>query len=114
MTYRSLEDRVGTLAGCLRRSGVTARDRVAYLGPSCPELLEAVLTDSPDIDAAGVVARPDDKLGEVPVAFVVPAPGRALSPEKVLSLFDGRLASYKHPREVVILEARPRTAGGQA
>jgi fatty-acyl-CoA synthase len=78
-----------------------------------PADLEAVLNDSPDIDAAAVVARPDDKLGEVPVAFVVPAPGHALSPDGVLSRFDGRLAPYKHPRDVVILDAMPRTSVGK-
>jgi fatty-acyl-CoA synthase len=78
-----------------------------------PADLEAVLAESPDIEAAAVVGRPDDELGEVPVAFVVPAPGRTLSREQVLSLFEGRLAPYKHPRDVIFLEALPRTSVGK-
>jgi fatty-acyl-CoA synthase len=78
-----------------------------------PADLEAVLAESPDIEATAVVGRPDDKLGEVPVAFVVPAPGRSLSREQVLSLFEGRLAPYKHPRDVIFLEALPRTSVGK-
>ncbi|MCU1588295.1 MAG: AMP-binding protein, partial [Frankiales bacterium] len=42
LTYRGLEERVGRLAGVLGASGVAAGDRVAYLGPSCPEILEAL------------------------------------------------------------------------
>jgi acyl-CoA synthetase (AMP-forming)/AMP-acid ligase II len=78
-----------------------------------PADLEAVLAESPDIEAAAVVGRPDHELGEVPVAFVVPAPGRVLSREQVLSPFEGRLAKYKHPRDVIFLEALPRTSVGK-
>jgi fatty-acyl-CoA synthase len=78
-----------------------------------PADLEAVLAESPDIDAAAVVGRPDEELGEVPVAFVVPAPGRTLARAQVLSLFEGRLAPYKHPRDVIFLEALPRTSVGK-
>jgi fatty-acyl-CoA synthase len=78
-----------------------------------PADLETVLAESPDIGAAAVVGRPDDELGEVPVAFVVPAPGHTLSREQVLSLFEGRLAPYKHPRDVIFLEALPCTSVGK-
>jgi fatty-acyl-CoA synthase len=78
-----------------------------------PADLEAVLADSPDIAAAAVVARPDDKLGEVPVAFVVRSAGSRVSAEQVLALFDGRIAPYKQPRDVIFLDAMPRTPVGK-
>ncbi len=78
-----------------------------------PADLEAVLLESPDIRAAAVVARPDDLLGEVPVVFVVPVPGTSLTPDAVLQLFDGRLAEYKHPRQVHIIDAMPCTSVGK-
>jgi indoleacetate---CoA ligase len=78
-----------------------------------PADLEAVLADSPDIAAAAVVSRPDDKLGEVPVAFVVRSAGRQLSAEQVLALFDGRVAPYKRPRDVIFLDAMPQTSVGK-
>jgi fatty-acyl-CoA synthase len=78
-----------------------------------PADLEAVLAESPDIAAAAVVGRPDDRLGEVPVAFIVRTAGRHLSAEQVLALFDGRVAAYKRPRDVVFLDAMPRTAVGK-
>ena len=75
-----------------------------------PSDLEAVLSGCPDILEAAVVGRPDDKLGEVPVACVVAKPGRPLTAEQVMALFEGRLATYKHPRDVLFLESLPRNA----
>ena len=78
-----------------------------------PADLEAVLADSPDIAAAAVVGRPDDELGEVPVAFIVRKAGSQLSAEQVLALFDGRVAPYKRPRDVIFLDAMPQTSVGK-
>jgi fatty-acyl-CoA synthase len=78
-----------------------------------PADLEAVLADSPHIAAAAVVGRPDDKLGEVPVAFVVPAAGSQPSAEEVMALFDGRIAPYKQPHAIIFLDAMPRTSVGK-
>ncbi len=78
-----------------------------------PADLEAVLADSPGIAAAAVVGRPDDKLGEVPVAFVVRSGGSHLSAGQVLALFEGRVAPYKRPRDVIFLDSMPRTSVGK-
>ena len=78
-----------------------------------PADLEQILAESPDVAEAAVVARPDAELGEVPVACVVPAPGGSLTPEQVSSLFEARLATYKHPRDVVFLDRLPRTSLGK-
>ena len=58
--------------------------------------------------------RPHDKLGEVPIAFVVRTAGSQLSAEQVLALFDGRVAPYKRPRDVIFLNAIPRTPVGKS
>ncbi len=56
----------------------------------------------------------DPRWGEAPVACVVPKPGRALTRDDVLALFQGRLARYKHPRDVVFLPGPlPRTSLGK-
>lgn len=78
-----------------------------------PADLEAVLAESPGIEAAAVVGRPDEELGEVPVAFVVRSAGSRLSAEDVLALFEGRVAAYKKPRDVIFLDAMPRTSVGK-
>ncbi len=78
-----------------------------------PAELESVLAECPDIAEAAVVGRPDPRWGEVPVACVVPRPGARLSREAVLDLFRDRLARYKHPGDVLFLEALPRTVMGK-
>jgi fatty-acyl-CoA synthase len=78
-----------------------------------PADLEAILDQSSDIAAAAVVGVPDEELGEAPVAFVVPAPGRSITPQQVLDLFRGRIAAYKHPRHVFVVDEVPRTSVGK-
>jgi fatty-acyl-CoA synthase len=78
-----------------------------------PGDVEAVLTGCPAVAEAAVVGRPDPDLGEVPVAFVVLTPGTAVTASELRPLFVGRLAAYKHPRDVVFVDALPRTALGK-
>jgi len=78
-----------------------------------PAELESVLAESPDILEAAVVGRDDARWGEVAVAVVVKKPGASLSVDDVLKLFDGRLARFKHPRQVVFQSALPKTALGK-
>jgi fatty-acyl-CoA synthase len=78
-----------------------------------PAEVEAVLLDCPDIAEAAVVGRPDPRWGEVVVAVVVPAPKVVLERERVLALFEGRLARFKQPKDVIVVSALPRTAIGK-
>jgi fatty-acyl-CoA synthase len=79
----------------------------------CPSDLELVLHGCPEIREAAVVGRSDDELGEVPVACVVLTPGRTLGPDQVIALYENRLATYKHPRDVIFLDALPRNSTGK-
>ncbi|MFQ5972085.1 MAG: class I adenylate-forming enzyme family protein [Alphaproteobacteria bacterium] len=78
-----------------------------------PAEIERILLEQEDIAEAAVVARPDARWGEVPVAIVVPRPGVALSRDDILRLFEGRLARFKHPQEARISDALPRNAMGK-
>jgi fatty-acyl-CoA synthase len=78
-----------------------------------PAELEAVLDECDDIAEAAVVARPDEKWGEVAVAVVVPKTGAELDRDAVLGLYNDRLARYKHPRDVVFVDALPRNVMGK-
>jgi fatty-acyl-CoA synthase len=78
-----------------------------------PAEIEAVLLDCPEIAEAAVVGRPDAKWGEVVVAVVVPKPGVTLARAQVLGLFNGRLARFKHPKDLLVVDALPRSALGK-
>ena len=78
-----------------------------------PAEIENVLAECEAIVEAAVVGCADERWGEVPVAFVVAKAGREVTRTDVLSLFEGRLARFKHPREVVFLDRLPRNAMGK-
>jgi fatty-acyl-CoA synthase len=78
-----------------------------------PAELEMVLDRCPGIAQAAVVGRPDPRWGEVPVAVVVAKPGAGLTREAVLGLFEGQLARFKHPHDVIFLEDLPRNVMGK-
>ena len=78
-----------------------------------PAELERVLRTLDGVAEAAVVGRPDPRWGEVPVAVVVAAPGAAIDRETVLAGFQGRLARFKHPKDVVFVDELPRNALGK-
>lgn len=78
-----------------------------------PAELENILLESPAIQEACVVGCPDERWGEVVVAVVVLRSGAHMTEADVMALFHGRLARYKHPREVRFLPSLPRTALGK-
>ena len=74
-----------------------------------PSDLEAVLDECSAISEAVVVGRPDEELGEVPVACVVPRAGRSLTRAGDRPVRE-QPRNLQHPREVIFLDALPRTA----
>jgi fatty-acyl-CoA synthase len=78
-----------------------------------PAEVETVLLECPAIEEACVVGRPEERWGEAVVAAVVLKPGRHMTEAEALALFEGRIARYKHPREVRFLERLPRSALGK-
>ncbi len=78
-----------------------------------PAELEAVLAECPGIVESAVVGRPDEKWGEVVVAVIVRKEGYSLEPGDVLGLFEGALARYKHPRDVLFVDTLPRNVMGK-
>lgn len=78
-----------------------------------PAEVEAELLAHPDIADAAVIGVADDEAGEVPVAFVVPAPGVVFDAAAVQAHLRGRLASYKVPRVIHVVDAVPKSASGK-
>ena len=74
--------------------------------------VENVLHKHPAVLLAAVVARPDDKWGETPCAFLELKPGMQVTEEEIISFCRARLAHYKCPRTVVIHEI-PKTSTGK-
>jgi fatty-acyl-CoA synthase len=78
-----------------------------------PAEIEQVLREHPDVALCAVVAVPDPKWGEVGCACVVPRSGASVDPEGVLAFLRGRLARYKVPKRVEVLDALPISAQGK-
>lgn len=74
--------------------------------------VEDTLYKHPDVQAAAVVAKPDDKWGETPCAFVEVREGAAVSADDVIAFCRENLARYKCPRHVVFAEL-PKTSTGK-
>lgn len=77
--------------------------------------VEDILLQHPKIHDACVVAMPDERLGERSCAYVVlKAPHHSLSLEEVVAFFSRkRVAKYKYPEHIVVIEKLPRTASGK-
>jgi acyl-CoA synthetase (AMP-forming)/AMP-acid ligase II len=78
-----------------------------------PAEIEGELLLHPAVQDAAVVGVPDATWGEVGVAFVVIRTGEGLSKAELLAFAETRLARYKLPKEVVFVDALPRTAYGK-
>ncbi|MDX3525596.1 AMP-binding protein [Streptomyces sp. ID05-39B] len=77
-----------------------------------PGEIEDVLRGVPGIEDAAVTGRPDEKLGEVPVGYVVPA-AEGWSPTEALAACRERLSYFKVPAELYEVAALPLTASGK-
>jgi fatty-acyl-CoA synthase len=74
--------------------------------------VEDVLYKHPAIQAAAVVARPDEKWGETPCAFVELRPGKQATTEEIIKWCREGLAHFKAPKHVVFTEL-PKTSTGK-
>jgi fatty-acyl-CoA synthase len=74
--------------------------------------VEDALYKHPAVQAAAVVAKPDDKWGETPCAFVELRPGASATSGELIAWCKQNLAAYKCPRTVVFMEL-PKTSTGK-
>ena len=78
-----------------------------------PEEVAEVIRLSPDISECAVAGIPDDRLGEVPWAFVVPRDGASVDPAALDALCREHLAPYKVPVRFELIDALPRNEVGK-
>jgi len=115
------------VAGWLHTGDVGVMDARGYLritdrikdmfivgGFNCyPAEIENQIYGLPGVVQVAVVGIPDERLGEVGMAFVVPAPGAGLTPDSVIAYCRENMANYKVPRRVEIVDALPTNASGK-
>jgi acyl-CoA synthetase (AMP-forming)/AMP-acid ligase II len=78
-----------------------------------PAEIEQVLVRHEQVSEAAVIGVPDERLGEVGKAFVVPRVGTRPSPDELVTWCGERLAGYKVPRAIEVVDALPRNATGK-
>lgn len=78
-----------------------------------PREVETVLATLAGVAEVAVIGVPHPATGEAVKAFVVPAPGAALTPDDVLAHVSGRLARFKRPTIVAVVDALPHSASGK-
>lgn len=81
-----------------------------------PTEVEDLLTSRPEVLQAHVVPIPDERMGEVGVAFVIASPGATVDVESLRRLASERVARFKVPRHFLVVEEGliPTTASGRA
>jgi HIP---CoA ligase len=78
-----------------------------------PAEVEQAMARHPDISEVSVVGVPDERLGEVALAYVIAKPGTGPTGEQIIAWCRERLANFKVPRAVVLVDALPRNASGK-
>jgi acyl-CoA synthetase (AMP-forming)/AMP-acid ligase II len=78
-----------------------------------PAEIEQLLATHPAIAEAAVVGVPDERMGEVGKAFVVPRAGAQVDADDVIAFAREHMANYKVPRSVEVIDVLPRNASGK-
>ena len=78
-----------------------------------PREVEDVLAEHPAVRESAVVGVPDEKRGETVKAFVSLKAGATVTPEELIAHCKERMAAYKYPRSVVLIDELPKTVTGK-
>ena len=78
-----------------------------------PAEIENLMLANESIAQVAVVGVPDERMGEVGVAFVVARPGTTIDPDELIAWSRERMANFKVPRRVVVVDELPLNATGK-
>jgi acyl-CoA synthetase (AMP-forming)/AMP-acid ligase II len=108
----------GDVAVMNERGYLRITDRIKDMfivgGFNCyPAEIESLMYASGQFAQVAVIGVPDERMGEVGMAFVVPGPGQHPTPESVIAWCRENMANYKVPRRVEVVDALPTNASGK-
>jgi long-chain acyl-CoA synthetase len=90
------------------------KEMIKYRGYQiAPAELEAILMEHPAVHDCAVVGIPEEKVGEIPKAFIVRKEGIDLSAEEVMAFVAERVAPYKKVRDVAFIHEIPKNPSGK-
>ncbi|KHQ55332.1 malonate--CoA ligase [Mameliella alba] len=78
-----------------------------------PKEIEELLDDQPGVLESAVVGVPHPDFGETPVAVIVPEPGQTPDLDAIDAEVTAKLARFKHPRHMEVIDALPRNTMGK-
>ena len=78
-----------------------------------PAEIENMVSDHPAVSQVAIVGVPDERMGEVGHAFIVLRPGQTLDRDELVAWCRERMANYKVPRFVTVVDALPLNASGK-
>jgi acyl-CoA synthetase (AMP-forming)/AMP-acid ligase II len=100
-------------SGCLHIVG-RSKDMFIVGGFNAyPAEIENLLVRHPDVQQAAVIGVPDERLGEVGMAFVVLTPGATTTDTDIIEWSRREMANYKAPRAVEVVDVLPVNATGK-
>lgn len=105
--------------GILGRDGnlrITDRKKDMYIVGgfnAYPAEIESIMVGHPLVGQVAVVGVPDERLGEVGVAFVVPRPGQTVDPDELGTWCRDHMANFKVPRSIRVVDALPLNPTGK-
>ena len=78
-----------------------------------PAEVESAIYGHPDVLEVAVIGVPDERWGEAVKAVCVPKPGATIDPDSVISWAREKIAGFKVPKSIDVIEALPRNASGK-
>jgi acyl-CoA synthetase (AMP-forming)/AMP-acid ligase II len=102
-------DAEGYYSICGRKKDLIKRSGIQVL----PQEIEDALEEHPAVHAVGVIGLPDDRRGEIACACIVLKPGETVEPDDLIEFLRGRLATYKLPERIELMDALPLSPNGK-
>ena len=102
-------DSEGYYAICGRKKDMIKRSGIQVL----PQEIEDALEEHQAVHAVGVIGVPDDRRGEIACACIVLKPNATVTPEELLEFLRGKLATYKLPERIELMDSLPLSPNGK-